>query len=105
MGRRSIIGERQPNWSSRKLLMCCSVIRMVNQSFLKPANEEGLKNLLRLNSWRHFRFWYFRVHPGTSRAILIKKLKVYYFLFFAKFGHVRTDKNSDFIRFLKLHLE
>ena len=31
--RRSIIGERQPNWSARKLLMCRSVIRMVNQPF------------------------------------------------------------------------
>ena len=48
---------------------------------------------------------YFQVHPGTSRAILIKKLKVYHFLFFAKFGHVGTDKKSDFIRFLKLCLE
>ena len=37
-----IIGERSPNWSARKLLMCCSVLRMVNQPFLKPANEEGL---------------------------------------------------------------
>ena len=28
---RFIIGECPPNWSVRKLLMCCSVIRMVNQ--------------------------------------------------------------------------
>ena len=39
--RRSIIGERLPNWSARKLHMCRSFIRMVNQPFLKPANEEG----------------------------------------------------------------
>ena len=34
--RRSIIGERPPNWSDRKLLMCHSVIRMVNKPFWKP---------------------------------------------------------------------
>ena len=39
--RHSIIGDRPPNWSARKLLMCRSVIRMVNQPFLKTANEEG----------------------------------------------------------------
>ena len=38
----SIIGERLPNWSARKLLMCRSVIRMVNQPVLKLENEEGL---------------------------------------------------------------
>ena len=40
--RHSIIGERQPNWSTRKLFMCRSVIGMVNQPFLKLGNEEGL---------------------------------------------------------------
>ena len=41
------IGECPPNWSARKLLMCCSVIgmriRMVNHPFLNLANEEGLR--------------------------------------------------------------
>ena len=40
--RRSIIGERLLNWSSRKLLMCRSVIEMANQPIFKPENEEGL---------------------------------------------------------------
>ena len=34
--RRSIIDEHPPNWSARKLLMCRSVIIMVNPPFLKP---------------------------------------------------------------------
>ena len=54
-GRLSVSSEHPPNWSARKLLMCRSVIRIVNQPFLKPANEEGLKlNMSRLsNSARH----------------------------------------------------
>ena len=47
---RSIIGDRPPNWSARKLLMFCSVIRVVNQPFLKPANEEGLNQSVRQSS-------------------------------------------------------
>ena len=38
----NIIGERPPNWSAKKLLMCRSVIRMVNQRFYNWQMKRAL---------------------------------------------------------------
>ena len=48
------IGERPSNWCAKKLLISRSVLRMVNQPFLKPANEKGLsyKRLIIVNMVR-----------------------------------------------------